>query len=106
MSWVSVNRIRVDGPTEADAIVEAFRHRSGRVDEQPGFLGFELWREEGGREVMVLTRWTRREDFLAWVESPAFRQAHRHAAGAPGTAEGMLYEALLATEAPPPPNRR
>lgn len=95
MEWISVNRITVDSTAEADRLVEAFRNRSGKVDQQPGFLRFEVWREESRREVMVVTRWARREDFEAWVNGPAFREAHRHAAGAPGTPGGSLYEVVL-----------
>jgi heme-degrading monooxygenase HmoA len=85
----------VAGPEEADQLVSAFRHRSGKVDQQPGFLKFELWREAEGREVLVLTHWRDRADFEHWVESPAFREAHRHAAGAPGQGAGSLYEVAL-----------
>jgi heme oxygenase (staphylobilin-producing) len=95
MPWVLVNRITVESPADADRIVEAFRHRAGKVDLQPGFLGFELWREEGGKEVLVSTRWERKEDFEAWVEGPAFRQAHARAEGGPGTAHGTAYEVVL-----------
>jgi heme-degrading monooxygenase HmoA len=95
MPWIAVNRISVEEPSEADRLVEAFRRRSGKVDEQPGFLGFELWREEAGRDVMVLTRWRHREDIEAWIESPAFREAHRHAEGAPGRGAGTIYEQVL-----------
>ena len=90
-----VNRIAVDSAAEADRIVEGFRHRAGRVDQQPGFLGFELLREEHGREVLVSTRWRRKEDFEAWVGSPAFRQAHERAEGGPGRAAGSAYEVVL-----------
>ena len=79
MTWVLVNRISVGTPDEADRVVEAFRHRAGKVDLQPGFLGIEVWREEGGKEVMVSTRWRHREDFQNWLNGPAFRQAHERA---------------------------
>jgi heme-degrading monooxygenase HmoA len=95
MPWVGVNRIRTESPAEADQLVEMFRNRSGRVDRQPGFLQFELWREESGNEVMVLTRWERKEDFLAWTESEAFRHAHANAEGAPGRAGGSIYEVAI-----------
>jgi heme-degrading monooxygenase HmoA len=95
MVWVAINRITVETAEEADRIVEAFRHRAGKVDRQPGFLKFELWREEQGHEVMVLTHWQRKEDFQSWVDSPAFREAHQGARGAPGTAGGSLYEVTL-----------
>jgi len=94
MAWTSVNRITVESPAEADRIVEAFRHRAGKVDQQPGFLGFELWREEEGKEVMVITRWTQKEDFLTWVNGAAFRDAHRSAKGSPGEAHGAVYEVV------------
>jgi heme-degrading monooxygenase HmoA len=95
MSWAAVNRISVDAPSEADQIVERFRHRAGKVDLQPGFLSFEVWREEAGKEVLVLTRWARKEDFEAWVGSDAFQQAHRPAKGSPGSAAGTVYEIVI-----------
>jgi heme oxygenase (staphylobilin-producing) len=95
VSWVAINRISVDAPAEADQLVEVFRRRSGKVDLMPGFLKFELWREENGKEVVVLTHWKRKEDFLAWVDSPAFKEAHRHAGDAPGQGAGSLYEVAL-----------
>ena len=95
MAWVLVNRISVDSPSEADRIVEAFRHRAGKVDQQPGFLGLEVWREASGREVVVSTRWERQQDFQAWVDSPTFREAHQHASGGPGRAAGAAYEVVI-----------
>lgn len=95
MTWVLVNRIAVESSQEADRIVEAFRHRAGKVDQQPGFLGIEVWREEKGTEVMISTRWQRKEDFQAWVDGPAFRQAHARAEGGPGRAAGSAYEVVL-----------
>lgn len=95
VSWVLVNRIAVDTPEEADKVVQAFRHRAGKVDLQPGFLGLEVWREAAGKEVLVSTRWQRREDFEAWIESPAFRHAHANASASPGTAHGTAYEIVI-----------
>jgi heme-degrading monooxygenase HmoA len=95
MPWIAVNRISVDTPADADQIVEAFRHRTGKVDLQPGFLQFEVWREEASREVLILTRWRAKSDFVAWTESPAFREAHQRAHSAPGTPGGTVYEVVL-----------
>jgi len=95
MTWVLVNRISVDSPAEADRVVEAFRHRAGKVDQQPGFLGIEVWREEAGKEVMISTRWRAREDFQNWLTGPAFRQSHERAKGAPGQAVGSAYEIVI-----------
>lgn len=95
MVWTAVNRIKVERAEDGERVVEAFRHRAGKVDLQPGFAGFELWREEEGREILVLTRWTRREDFRAWVTGPAFREAHARAPGTPGDSSGALYEVVI-----------
>lgn len=95
MVWIAVNRITVDSSAEADQVVEAFRRRPKKVDQRPGFQALEVWREEEGKEVLVMTRWARKEDFLAWVESPAFREAHRGAAGSPGEAHGTIYEVVI-----------
>jgi heme-degrading monooxygenase HmoA len=94
MVWVAVNRITVDSSKEADEVIERFAHRPKKVDSSPGFLSLEVWREEEGKEVLVMTRWQRKEDFLAWVESPSFRQAHRGARGSPGEAHGAVYEVV------------
>ena len=94
MTWIAVNRITVDAPKEADELVERFRNRPKKVDQRPGFEGLEVWREEEGKEVLVMTRWARREDFLSWVESRAFKDAHHGAAGAPGEAHGSVYEVV------------
>jgi heme oxygenase (staphylobilin-producing) len=95
MSWAAVNRITVESPADADRMVERFRHRAGKVDLQPGFLNFEVWREEEGKEILVLTRWARKQDFVSWVESDAFREAHKPARGSPGSAAGTVYEIVL-----------
>jgi iron complex transport system ATP-binding protein len=97
MPWVGVNRIVTETPADADELVERFRHRSRKVDLAPGFVSFEAWREESGKEVLILTRWARREDFLAWTSSEAFRRAHAHAEGAPGEGHGSLYEVAIGT---------
>jgi len=95
MTWVLVNRISVDSPADADRIVEAFRQRAGKVDQQPGLLGIEVWREEEGKEVMVSTRWRNKEDYQNWIDGPAFRQAHERARGSPGQASGSVYEVVI-----------
>jgi heme oxygenase (staphylobilin-producing) len=95
MVWTAVNRIRVKTPAEGDRLVAAFQHRAGKVDLQPGFRGFELWREEGGTEVTTVTTWDRKEDFQAWVNSHAFKQAHEKADDAPGEATLSIYEVLV-----------
>ena len=95
MTWTAVNRISVESPQEADRLVEVFRHRTGKVDLQPGFRGFELWREASGKEVLVITRWEHRQDFDSWVSGPVFREAHARSRGAPGDSTGSVYEVMI-----------
>lgn len=95
VTWLLVNRISTETPADADRIVEAFRHRAGKVDQQPGFLGIEVSREEAGQEVMVMTRWRSKEDFQNWINGPAFREAHERAPGGPGRAAGSAYEVVI-----------
>ena len=92
MVWLLVNRISVESPEDADKVIQAFRGRARKVDSQPGFLGFELWREEEGKEVVVATRWRSRSDFESWLHSPAFHESHQRATGTPGEAHGSAYE--------------
>ena len=57
---------------------ELFR-RQGGVKQQPGFLGFELWRlrsDGDTEEFLVVTHWESEETHAEWVRSDAFRQAH------------------------------
>ncbi|MBX6762708.1 MAG: antibiotic biosynthesis monooxygenase [Rubrobacteraceae bacterium] len=61
----------------AERVVEMFRESRGSVQNFPGFVSMEVLSSEDGREVVVITRWQRREDFEAWVRSPEFSQAHR-----------------------------
>lgn len=91
MAYVAVNRITVNSPEEADKIVEGFRGRARLVDRQPGFISFELWREEKGGEVLVATRWRTKEDFESWVNGSAFKEAHKRASNSPGSANGSSY---------------
>ena len=82
MPVIRINAITV--PDEGGSELEArFRKRLGAVDEQPGFLGFDLLRPTGIKEHrwFVMTRWESDEAFQAWVESAAFRHGHAKSAG-------------------------
>ena len=67
-------RIPVGSEEEAERLVGRFRNRAGLVDNQPGFMGFELLRGEG--ECVSMTRWASREALDAWMKSQAHAQAH------------------------------
>lgn len=71
-----MSRLRV-APGQAQELVSAFRGRAHLVDEAPGFLNLEVWRNDrdAGERVMV-TRWTDRECFKSYMKSEAHRLSH------------------------------
>lgn len=75
----------VDVPQERREEFEArFAARAARVKDSPGFEAFELLRPAEGGRYIVYTRWTSKEDFEAWLRSPAFAEGHRqHSAQGP-----------------------
>jgi heme-degrading monooxygenase HmoA len=75
MAVVKINAIEV--PEGAGPELEKrFAHRLHAVDNQPGFLGFELLRPvKGDNRYFVYTRWESEEHFQAWVNGPA-KEAH------------------------------
>jgi len=92
MSVVKINAITV-APERADELIERFSARAGQVGTAPGFEAFELLRPTDDRDVfLVYTRWRSEEDFLAWVQSPAFAEGHRgHAKGGPVGTDSELW---------------
>ena len=54
-----------------------FAARAREVDNQPGFLGFELLRPiKGETRYFVVTHWESDEAFQNWVKSAAFTRGH------------------------------
>lgn len=92
MSVVRVNAITVP-PERADELEARFAARAGEVAKMPGFEAFELLAPTDGRDVyLVYTRWRSREDFEAWLESPAFRHGHRaHDTQGPVSSQSELW---------------
>ena len=83
---------------------ERFRARAGEVDQQKGFLGFELLRPQDGDRYIVYTKWETEDDFLAWVQSPAFGHGHRaHSEQGPVATHSELwgYDVVLETKPAP-----
>ena len=80
---VKINAIEV--PADAGPELEKrFAHRAHAVDNQPGFLGFQLLRPvKGENRYFVVTQWESEEAFQAWAQGPAI-EAHAGAAGQPG----------------------
>ncbi len=69
-------RIPVGSAEEGERIAERFRNRAGLVDDQPGFMGFELLK--GEHEYMSVTRWANQQALDNWTSSQAHAQAHGH----------------------------
>jgi heme oxygenase (mycobilin-producing) len=81
MTVVKINAITVAADS-GDELARRFASRSGAVDEQDGFEGFELLRPEDGRTTwLVITRWRDEAAFQAWTRSTDFARAHRHPGG-------------------------
>jgi heme oxygenase (mycobilin-producing) len=76
MTVVKINAIEV--PSDAGPELEKrFAHRAHAVDNQPGFLGFQLLRPVKGEDrYFVVTQWESEEAFQAWATGPA---VHAHA---------------------------
>lgn len=74
---IKINAITVPEGS-GDELAKRFAARAGAVDDQPGFLGFELLQPTDGRnQWLVVTRWADEASFDAWVTSPAFGHGHR-----------------------------
>ena len=77
MSYVVMNVI--DVPAErADEFERRFAARAARVKDSPGFEAFELLKPaDDNTRYIVYTRWNSKDDFEAWLSSPAFAEGHR-----------------------------
>lgn len=69
-----------------------FAARLHAVDEQPGFLGFELLRPVAGDDrYFVYTKWESEEHYQAWAQGPA-KEAHAGHRGKPVASGATLLE--------------
>lgn len=67
MAVVKINQLAVD-PENREELEARFAARKQSVDNEPGFLGFELLRPTGETtEYFVVTRWEDNESFENWV---------------------------------------
>jgi heme-degrading monooxygenase HmoA len=55
----------------------SWKNRVGAVDSFPGFISTELLALPDRSEYVVLTRFTDRESFEAWITSDNFARGHR-----------------------------
>ena len=75
--FVSTNRIRTEKGL-GDRLEKRFMERSG-IEDQPGFLGFELWKDEHSRdyeEFLLVTHWDSKSAFYRWIRSDSIRSKH------------------------------
>ena len=73
---VKINAIEV-AEGRGPELEKRFAARAREVDNQPGFLGFELLRPiEGETRYFVVTHWESDEAFQDWVKSAAFTRGH------------------------------
>src|SRR5262245_15477707 len=71
MAVVKINAIEVP-PDAGPELEKRFAHRAHAVDNQPGFLGFQLLRPvKGENRYFVVTQWESDEAFQAWATGPA-----------------------------------
>ena len=74
--YVSMSRLKVE-PERSDELVAAFRKRAGLVESHDGFVDLQVWRSDRDRgEVLMVSRWTDREAFKAYMKSADHRVSH------------------------------
>jgi heme oxygenase (mycobilin-producing) len=100
MAVVKINAIEI--PEGAgDELEKRFAARMGAVEDQPGFLGFELLRPVAGENrYFVYTKWASQEDFDAWANGPA-KAAHAGEHRKPVSTGASLLEFELVQESHP-----
>ncbi len=100
--FVGTNRIKIKKGYGKE--LEELFHSRGEVAQEPGFVDFELWRQEGDsehEEYLVVSRWESEEHHNQWLRSDSFKQAH---SGPPtdyimGHGEFSSYQIRLAYQA-------
>ena len=64
-----------------DELVDAFGRRARLVEDAEGFHGLEVWRSDKDTgEILMVTRWTDRGAFTAYMRSDAHAESHRRIA--------------------------
>lgn len=71
------NRISVN-PERHEAFEERFMNRASQVDNQDGFIAFQLLRPtKAGDPYIVMTLWESQAHFEAWTSAPEFKDGHK-----------------------------
>lgn len=87
--YIAMNRFKVKAGME-EGFEKLWRERDSHLDEVPGFKSFHLLKgPENTEEGFILysshTLWENEGAFRAWVDSEAFRKAHKNAKAPQGT---------------------
>jgi heme-degrading monooxygenase HmoA len=96
MTVVKINAIEVP-PGSGPELEKRFAHRAHAVDNQPGFLGFQLLRPvKGDDRYFVVTQWESEEAFQTWVAGPAIAAHAGERANPVSTGSALLeFEVVL-----------
>ncbi len=101
---VKINAIEIP-PNAGPELEKRFARRAHAVDNQPGFLGFQLLRPvKGDNRYFVVTKWDSEEAFQAWATGPAIAAHAGERANPVATGSSLLeFEVVLdvaGTDAP------
>lgn len=100
MAVVKINAIEVPEGS-GEELERRFGNRAHAVDEQTGFLGFELLRPVAGEQrYFVITHWETEEDFQNWLNGPA-KEAHSGEQRKPVSTGASLLEFEVVTRSGP-----
>jgi heme oxygenase (mycobilin-producing) len=93
---VKINAIEVP-PDAGPELEKRFANRAHAVDNQPGFLGFQLLRPVKGEDrYFVVTQWESEEAFQAWATGPAVEAHGGQRANPVATGASLLeFEVVL-----------
>ena len=107
MVVVASNRIPVAKGWEAE-FERRWAERKWLIARLPGFLRTEVLKPLKGGYYVVVTHWRSMEDFEAWMESPAFGEAHANAPPKEAFAGPNVFEMheVIAAKEPEPPAKR
>jgi heme-degrading monooxygenase HmoA len=96
MPVVKINAIEIP-PGAGPELEKRFAHRAHAVDNQPGFLGFQLLRPvKGENRYFVVTQWESEEAFQAWATGPAVHAHSGERANPVATGASLLeFEVVL-----------
>ena len=88
--YIAVNTIATSNEQHRKAMVEAFEKHGPDLHRLPGFLGLELWSEEGQQTILAVSRWESKEAVEGYIKHPMFG-AHHGGASTQQMQQGVTY---------------